>query len=79
MRFVACECGAKIGVVTDLQQVKRSIDRHAAKHARAEAGRQKAKKEQSRIETQLAQKVIMLIIGMDTGKCQVAQRIEEIA
>ncbi len=66
MKFAVCECGAKILIVPDLQQMRLAIDRHAARHVEDEGNSKKARAEQSRIETELAKKVIAAIIGMDT-------------
>ncbi len=75
MKFVACECGAKIGVVQDLHKVKRAINRHAATHGRNRVGRKDAEAERCRIEAQLANKVIMTIIGIDIAKSEASQVI----
>ncbi len=73
MKFVACECGARIRLVQDLHQVNRAINRHAAKHGRTRVGRKDAEAERCRIEAQLANKVVMTIIGMDIAKSEVSQ------
>ncbi len=71
MKFVVCECGEKIRVVQDLRQVKFDIDEHADTHGRTRVGRKEAEAERCRIETQLANKVIMAIIGIDVAESEV--------
>ena len=66
MKFAVCECGAKIKVVTDLHEMTSTINAHAAIHEKLETNPGKAQKERLRIETQLARKVIMSIIDMNS-------------
>ncbi len=66
MKFAVCECGAKIMVVSDLHEMTRSIDAHAATHGKNETEPEKAKAERYRIERQLARKVIMSIIDLNS-------------
>ena len=66
MKFAVCECGAKIMVVSDLHEMTRSIDAHAAEHGKNETEPEKAKAERYRIERQLARKVIMSIIDLNS-------------
>jgi hypothetical protein len=58
---VICECGTEILVVTDLDEMARSIEAHAAIHEKSETDPEKAKSEYCRIEELLTQKVLILI------------------
>ncbi len=64
LEFAVCECGAKILIVPDLEKMRQAIDAHAAIHAKLVADTKKAEVERCRIETQLARKVIVSLIGM---------------
>lgn len=66
MKFAVCECGARIKVVTDLHEMTRTINAHAAMHEKLETNPKKSEEERLRIETQLARKVIMSIIDMNS-------------
>ena len=61
MIYAVCECGAKILVVPDLDEMARSIVAHAKRHAKKENTPEKAKVERCRIEELLTQKVLASI------------------
>ena len=61
---IICECGEKILVIPDLEEMARCIETHAATHEKKESDSKKAKAEYCRIEEQLTQKVIIKIAGM---------------
>lgn len=56
--FAVCECGDKILIVPDLNEMSNSILAHAAKHAKKEITLKKAKAERHRIEELLTRKVL---------------------
>lgn len=58
---VVCECGFKILLVPDLEEMVRSIEAHATIHERSQTDTEKAKAEHSRIEELLTQKVLISI------------------
>ncbi len=62
-RVVVCECGAKILLVPDLNEMGRSIERHALKHQKKESTQEKPETDQCRIELLLAQRVLQAIAG----------------
>jgi hypothetical protein len=62
--IVLCECGEKILVIPDLNEMARCIETHAIIHEKKEADPDKAKAEYSRIEEQLTRKVIIKIANM---------------
>jgi hypothetical protein len=59
--LVVCECGFKILVVPDLDEMARSIESHAVTHEKGESDREKAEAERCRIEELLAQRVLLAI------------------
>ncbi len=59
--LVVCECGFKILIVPDLDEMVRSIENHAATHEKDETEREKAVAEHCRIEELLTQRVIIAI------------------
>ena len=59
--LVVCECGFKILVIPDLDEMVRSIEAHAATHKRSQTDPEKAQAEHSRIEEMLTQKVLLAI------------------
>jgi len=64
--FAVCECGAKILVVPDLNEMASSIVIHAKAHAKKEMPLKKAKAERHRIEELLTQKVLKSINADET-------------
>ena len=60
--LVVCECGFKILVVPDLDEMARSIKSHAVTHEKAESDTEKAEAERCRIEELLAQRVLLAIV-----------------
>ncbi len=75
MKYAVCECGAKIEVVQDLNQMRHAIDEHATKHGKARMTPEESEAERLRIEDQLAKKTIMAIIDMDADKTIVATSV----
>jgi hypothetical protein len=61
LQLVVCECGFKILVVPDLDEMARSIESHAVTHERGESDPEKAAAERCRIEELLAQRVLVAI------------------
>jgi hypothetical protein len=59
--IVLCECGEKILIIPDMEEMVRCIEMHASIHGEKEADSKKAKAEYSRIEEQLTRKVIIKI------------------
>lgn len=59
--LVICECGFKILIVPDLEEMVRSIKAHATTHESSQTDTKKAKAEHSRIEEFLTQKVLISI------------------
>jgi hypothetical protein len=59
--LVVCECGFKILVVPDLDEMARSIESHAVTHEKGASDPEKAEAERSRIEELLAQRVLLAI------------------
>jgi hypothetical protein len=59
--LVVCECGEKILLVPDLDEMARSIDAHASMHEKKEINQETAAQEYCRIEELLSQKVLILI------------------
>jgi len=59
--LVVCECGFKILVVPDLDEMARSIESHALTHERGESDPEKVVAERCRIEELLAQRVLVAI------------------
>ena len=57
---VSCECGAKILLVPDLDEMVRSVEAHASKHGRNEADPKNAEIEHCRIEELLTEKILIL-------------------
>jgi hypothetical protein len=57
---VSCECGAKILLVPDLDEMVRSVEAHASKHGRNEADPKNAEIEYCRIEGLLTEKILIL-------------------
>ena len=60
--LVVCECGFKILVVPDLDEMVRSIESHALTHERGESDPEKTAVERCRIEELLAQRVLLAIV-----------------
>ena len=61
LNIVVCECGFKLIVIPDMNEMIRSIGNHATTHKNSETDRKKAKAEYSRIEELLAQRVLIAI------------------
>jgi hypothetical protein len=59
--LVVCECGFKILVVPDLDEMARSIESHAVTHEKGASDPEKAEAERCRIEELLAQRVLLAI------------------
>ena len=66
--LVVCECGLKLLVVPDLDQMAHNIEEHAAKHGKDETDKKKAAAEHYRIDEQLTQKVLMSICKRSPNK-----------
>ena len=58
MIYVICECGARILLVPDIEEMARSIVVHARRHVRNEVNPKKAEIERCRIEELLTEKVL---------------------
>jgi sugar-specific transcriptional regulator TrmB len=61
LSLVVCECGFKIPLVPDLDEMARSIEAHTATHDKSETDPEKAEAERNRIEELLTQKVLTSI------------------
>ena len=59
--LVVCECGFRILLVPDLDEMTRSIEAHAAAHEINETDPKRAEAEHCRIEELLTQKTLKLI------------------
>ena len=59
--LIVCECGFKLLVVPDLDEMILSIEAHAVTHEKAETDPEKAEAEYCRIEELLTQKVLISI------------------
>jgi len=57
---VSCECGARILLVPDLDEMVRSVEAHASRHGRNEADPKNAEIEHCRIEELLTEKILIL-------------------
>ncbi len=60
-RVIVCECGARILLVPDLDEMAKSIEEHATEHERPEPTEERAEAEHCRIETLLAQRVLLAL------------------
>ncbi len=60
-RVIMCECGAKILLVPDLDEMAKSIDEHASEHEKREPTGEMGEAEHCRIEELLAQKVLQAV------------------
>ncbi len=60
-RVIVCECGAKILLVPDMDEMVKCIKEHATEHERREPIKERAETEHFRIEQLLAQKVLQAI------------------
>ncbi len=60
-RVIMCECGAKILLVPDLDEMAKSIEEHAKEHEKREPNEERAEPEHCRIERMLARKVLQAI------------------
>ncbi len=58
---IVCECGARILLVPDLDEMTRSIEVHSAAHGELVSDPEKAEAERCRIEELLAQKSLIAI------------------
>ena len=71
LKLVVCECGFKLLVIPDLNEMTLSIGTHAAAHGNGETDKEKAEAEYCRIEELLAQRVLISIskeIGISSNK-----------
>ena len=59
--LVVRECGFKIFIVPDLDEMARSIENHSRTHANGESNPEKAEAELCRIEELLTQRALMAI------------------
>ena len=59
--LVVCECGFKLLVIPDLNEMVRCIEAHATTHGKYETDKEKAEKEFCRIEELLTEKVLISI------------------
>ncbi len=58
---IVCECGARILLVPDLNEMMRSIEAHSAEHGKRISDPENAEAEHCRIEELLAQKILIAI------------------
>jgi hypothetical protein len=61
MPIIECECGEKILLVPDLNEMVKSIESHAAVHEKKHTDAQKAKAESCRIQDLLIEQVFKII------------------
>ena len=61
---ILCECGEKILVIPDLEEMARCIETHAMIHEKKEADPEKAKAENCRVTEKLTRKIIIKIADM---------------
>ncbi len=66
--FVVCECGFKLIVIPDLDEVARSIEAHATKHGNDESDPEQAEAEYCRIEELLSNKVLVEIAKRNSSQ-----------
>ncbi len=66
--IVVCECGARIILLPDLDEMARVLDEHAATHEKSISDPNEAEAEHCRIEELLIQKVFSLIERMPPDK-----------
>ncbi len=59
--LVVCECGFKLLIVPDLEEMGRSIENHAEEHRKSETDQEKSEAEYCRIEELLTRKVLISI------------------
>jgi len=58
---IRCECGAKISIVPDLEEMSQKIDAHALKHKNKEANPSKAEEAFNHIQDNLTIKVLQRV------------------
>jgi hypothetical protein len=59
--FVVCECGVKLIINPDLDEMLQTIEEHATIHGNKETNPEKAQAEYCRIEEQLSNKVLIAL------------------
>ncbi len=59
--LIVCECGFRLLVIPDLNEMVRCIEAHAATHGNDETNKEKSEAEHCRIEELLTQKVLISI------------------
>ncbi len=59
--FVVCECGARINIVSNLDEMASDIEAHVVTHEKNDMTKEEAEAEHCRIEEMLSQQVISLI------------------
>jgi hypothetical protein len=63
-RFIICECGEKILLTPELDEMARSIEAHATKHEKKEKNPMKASELHCHIERLLTQLTLVLVAGV---------------
>lgn len=58
---IRCECGARILLLPDLNEMSRCIELHALVHAKRETNSQKAEQESSRIQDLLIKQIFQIV------------------
>ncbi len=66
--FVVCDCGFKLIVIPDLDEMARSIEAHATTHSNDEFEPEKAEAEYCRIEELLSNKVLIEIAKRNSNQ-----------
>ena len=56
--IIRCECGVEILLIPDIEEMSKSIQKHAEEHAREETDPEKAQATQCRIENLLISQVL---------------------
>jgi hypothetical protein len=68
--LVVCECGVKLLIIPDMDEMTRSIKAHAITHRKAKNEPEKAQAEYCRVEELLAQKVLVSICKRSPNKLE---------
>jgi len=66
--LVTCECGFKMLVIPDLDEMARCIEAHCITHVTSESDLEKAQAERCRIEELLTQEVLLSIVKSNRVK-----------
>ncbi len=59
--IIVCECGEKILLIPDLDEMVHSIESHASEHAKKETDAEKAQDEYCRIQDLLIEQVFKIL------------------